>query len=137
MAVAKKRKLDPEDLSAWSMQEPQKQNRFVIRTEGADIPSYLFRDYKLYKEADQMIFETRFFETVNYTFNPKDFFNISGVTIQFLEPTGSVINELSFDVKGSNFEQVGDYSSDDLKTNKLRFVVDVNQLHLNYQSVVI
>jgi hypothetical protein len=118
-------------------QEPQKQNRFIIRTEGVDVPPYLFRDYKLYNDGSELIFETKFFETVNYTFNPADFFKISGVTLEFLDPTGAIINELSFEVKGSNFEQIGDYSSDELKVNKMKFIVDVNKLHLNYQTVII
>jgi len=108
--------------------EPLKSNRFLIKLEGVDIPENLFREYKLFNEGDEMIFTTSFYETVNYTFNPKDFFNIISVNIEYLDPTGSIVNGLKFDVKGSNFKRKQSYSKDGLQITKLRFVVDVNTM---------
>jgi hypothetical protein len=108
--------------------EPLKSNRFLIKIEGVDIPNYLFRKYKLHNESDNLIFTTSFYETVNYIFNPKDFFNIISVDIQYLDPIGEVVNGLKFDVKGSNFESKESYKNDDLKITKLRFIVNVDTI---------
>lgn len=108
--------------------EPLKENRFLINIIGTEIPSYLFRNYKMYNEGEELIFETSFFETVNFTFNPSDFFNITGVVLDFLDPTGAVCGGLVFDVKGSNFMRKQKYSNDDLQITKLRFVVEKKTL---------
>lgn len=114
--------------------EPLKSNRFVITCEGVDIPEYLFRGYSLYNEGKNLIFKTKFFETVNYSFNPKEFFNVTSVTIEYLDPTGHVVNALKFNVSGSNFKRKQSYKSDDLQLNKLRFIVDINSMVLLYKS---
>lgn len=116
------------NLTNFKPVEPLKSNRFLIKIEGVDIPEYLFRGYKLFNEGDEMIFTTSFYETVNYSFNPKDFFNIISVNIEYLDPVGSVVNGLKFDVKGSNFKRKQSYAKDDLQINKLRFVVDINTI---------
>lgn len=108
--------------------EPLKSNRFLIRLQGVDIPEYLFRNYKLYNEGDDLIFTTSFYETVNYVFNPKDFFNIISVNIEYLSPVGDVVNGLTFDVKGSNFKRKQSYFNDDLQITKLRFIVNVDTI---------
>ena len=62
----------------WRLVEPAKTNRFIIKIKGADIPEYLFKNYKIYNEGEELILTTEFYETVEYTFNPSDFFNIIG-----------------------------------------------------------
>lgn len=120
------------EFSGWHHIEPAKTNRFVIRLLGAEIPSYLFRKYKLYNEGDEIIFVTEFLETVEYTFNPADFFKITGVQIDYLDPTGTKHNGIVFQVKGSNFKKVGDYSDDDFITVKLRFVAITESIQVEY-----
>ena len=112
--------------------EPLKENRFLINLHGTNIPSFLFREYKLYNEGEQMIFETEFYETVNYSFNPKDIFNITSVTLSYLDPVGEEVGGLYFMVSGSNLFRKQSYSNDDLQITNLRFVADVDTMKLLY-----
>jgi hypothetical protein len=84
--------------------EPLKCNRWLIRFEGLDIEPYLFRKYKMYNEGDEIIFLTEYLETIQNTYNPKDLLNIVAVTIEYLDPTGVVVQKLKFDVKVLNFK---------------------------------
>ena len=118
----------------WQLVEPAKTNRFIIKTKGVDIPEYLFKNYKIYNEGEELILTTEFYETVQYTFNPSEFFNIIGVEILYLDPVGIIYNSISFDVKGSNFKKTGSYSEDDLVKNKLIFVIDKNTRKLKYDN---
>ena len=104
--------------------EPLKTNRWLIEFEGMNINPYLFRKYKIYNEGENMIFTTEFLETVLDTINPKEFFNIVGVKIQYLDPTGAVVNGLQFDIKGMNFEQKMSYGKDKFKITKLKFIIN-------------
>ena len=120
----------------WVQYEPAKTNRFLIKFEGTDIPSHLFRNYKISNEGDKLILEVESIESVNYTFNPKDFFNIVGVTIDYLDPIGDVHNSLNFNVTSSNYEKIGDYAIDSFTTNKFRFIVDVQIINLTYKNII-
>jgi hypothetical protein len=104
--------------------EPLKTNRWLIEFEGMNIVPYLFRKYKIYNEGEKIIFTTEFLETVLDTINPKEFFNIVGVKIQYLDSTGAVVNGLQFDIKGMNFEQKMSYGKDKFKTTKLKFIIN-------------
>lgn len=115
-------------------QEPAKENRFIVKLINVDIPEYLFRKYEIFNEGDELIFTTEFWESVVYTFNPSDFFKITSVDLSYLDPTGTEHNGLTFDVKGSNFNKVGSYASDEITTIKLRFIVDKNTIKLKYEN---
>ena len=114
--------------------EPLKCNRWIIRLDGMDIGPFLFRKYKIYNEVDEIIFLTEYFETVQHTYNPKDLLNIVGVTIEYLDPTGVVVQKLKFDVKGLNFEMKQSYGKDKFQIVKLRFVVNKDTMNLKYQD---
>jgi hypothetical protein len=103
--------------------EPLMANRYAIEVVGTEIPSYLFREFKIFNEGDELIFTTEFYETVNFCFNPNEFFKITAVKILYLDPIGSVVNELLFETKSMNYEKTASYGSDDLLTNKMRFVI--------------
>lgn len=103
--------------------EPLKANRWVLSFEGMDIPSYAFKNFKLYNEGSDLIFKTNFFETVNFIYNPADFFEIVAMTLQFLDPVGDVIGGFTSDIKGTNFIKTGDYFYDDLLTTELNFTL--------------
>ena len=60
----------------FKMVEPLKKNRFLIHFENVDIPSTSFRDFEVYNQGEDIIFETSIWETVHYTFNPLDVFKI-------------------------------------------------------------
>jgi hypothetical protein len=115
--------------------EPLKSNRWIIKLNGMDIPPYLFRKYKIYNEGDEIIFKTEFFETIEWSYNIKDIFNIDEVTIEYLSPVGDVINGVKFKTKGINFERKHSYSDDDLMITKLRLIIDVKSLELLYTHI--
>jgi hypothetical protein len=102
--------------------EPHKSNRFIIKSDGTEIPDYLFRNYKIYNDNDIIFFETEFIETINVTINPLDLFKIIGFSIQNLDPTGVVTQELYFEVKGLNFEKTASYNDNTLLTTKLKVI---------------
>ena len=112
----------------FKMIEPLKKNRFLIHFENVDIPITLFRDFEFYNQGEDIIFETSIWETVNYTFNPLDIFKILTVKIEYLDPIGDVVGGLSFDVKASNFEKNGSYSSDEIMSVKFKFVIENSTL---------
>ena len=114
--------------------EPLRENRFLINLIGSEVPQYLFKKYKIFNIGDDLIFTTEFYETVDFCFNPKEFFNITEIKIDYINPIGDVINSLMFNVVGSNFKINQSYKNDNLQTNKLRFVIDkktMNLLHKN------
>ena len=108
--------------------EPLKNNRFLITFEDVNVPQYFFRNYEMYNEGEEMIFVTEFLESVTYTFNPKDFFKINRVKLEYLDPIGQTAGGMIFKVKGSNFSKKGDYSDDSIQTTQLRFVVDIDSI---------
>jgi hypothetical protein len=114
--------------------EPLKENRFIIKLDNVKIPNYFFREYEIYNEGEELIFTTSFFETVDYAFNPKNFFDITGVTIEYLDPIGEVVNGLKFDVKGSNFSRKQSYKNDELQINFLKFIINKNTMTLLYKN---
>ena len=42
----------------FKMIEPLKKNRFLIHFENVDIPSTLFRDFEVYNQGEDIVFET-------------------------------------------------------------------------------
>jgi hypothetical protein len=110
--------------------EPLLKNRWIINLEGIDIPDYLFRKYKIYNDADNLIFETEFYETVDFTCNLSEIFNVVGVTIKHLDPVGYIVGGYTADVKGTNFIKKCDYSSSKLMTTKLIFTLNTETFKL-------
>jgi hypothetical protein len=123
-----------ETLTRFPLIEPLKCNRWIIKLDGMDIEPFLFRKYKMYNEGEEIIFLTEYYETVQQTYNPKDLLNIVGVTIEYLDPTGVVVQKLKFDVKGLNFEIKQSYGKDKFQIVKLRFVVNKDTMNLGYQD---
>ena len=64
--------------------EPLKKNRFLINFENTSVPNFLFRNLNLYNEGEKLIFETSIWETIQYTFNPLEIFNLLTVKLEFL-----------------------------------------------------
>jgi hypothetical protein len=115
--------------------EPLKSNRFLIKfNDEVKVPEYLFRSFKIYNEGDNLIFKTKIFQTVDYSFNPSDIFKITDVKIEYLDPIGEVVNGLSFDVQGSNLSFKNDYSDDSLSMIDFQFVINPETMKLIYQN---
>ncbi len=117
------------DFKQFQQIEPLKNNRFLITFKDVNVPQYFFRNYEMYNEGEEMIFTTEFLESVGYTFNPKDFFKINSVKLEYLDPIGEIVGGLVFNVKGSNFSKKGDYADDSILTTQLRFVIDIDSIN--------
>ena len=120
-------------INKWEYIEPLKTNRWLIKFKGCLIEEYLFRKYKIFNDGDKLMFSTEIYETVHHYINPKDLFNIEEVTIEFLSPVGDVVNGLVFNPKTIQFEQLGDYGSDDILNYKILMEVDKETLHPIYE----
>jgi len=119
------------ELTKFTPVEPLKSNRFIIKfNKEVTVPEYLFRNFKIYNEGEKLIFKTKMYQTVNYSFNPADLFKITDVTIEYLDPVGEVVNGLSFDVQGSNLSYKNDYSDDNLSMIDFQFVVNPETMTL-------
>lgn len=124
------------DLEIPKTYEPSKSNRFLIHFEDLpEIHSWLFRSYKIYNDGDILYFETEFYEILNYMFNPKDFFKITKVKIDNLDPTGVSFGNMSFEIKGSNYERTCDYGNDGLLINKFKFIIDTPTIITTFTPV--
>ncbi len=109
--------------------EPLMENRWIIRTHPININPYLFRKYKMYNEGDTIIFKTEFLETVMDTYNPKELMEITEITLEYLDPIGSVVGGLKMKVNGINFKRKHSYSGNDLMITKLIIVIgEINLL---------
>jgi hypothetical protein len=119
------------ELTKFTPVEPLKSNRFIIKfNKEVTVPEYLFRSFKIYNEGDKLIFKTKMYQTVNYSFNPADLFKITSVTIEYLDPIGEVVNGLNFDVQGSNLSFKNDYSEDNLSIIDFQFVINPETISL-------
>jgi hypothetical protein len=119
------------ELTKFTPVEPLKSNRFIIKfNKEVTVPDYLFRNFKIYNEGDKLIFKTKMYQTVNYSFNPADLFKITAVKIEYLDPVGEVVNGLSFDIQGSNLSYKNDYSDDNLSMIDFHFVINPETISL-------
>lgn len=118
----------------FKMMEPIKKNRFIISFKGTDIPDYCFRNFKIYNEGENIVFETSIWQTVNYLFNPTELFEIKGVKIEFLSPIGETINGLDFDVKGLNLDMDCSYSDDNISSVNFKLIIDTITLKTFYKN---
>ena len=117
--------------------EPLRSNRWVIRTSPTVITDFLFREYKMYNEGEEIILEASFFESIIETYNPKDLMNITDLKIEYFNPVGDVVGGFDITVKGVNFEKHHSYTNDDLLITNLRFVIrDIKPLFINYKEKV-
>ena len=112
----------------FPLMEPLKKNRFLINFENTSVPNFLFRNLNLYNEGEKLIFETSIWETVQYTFNPLEIFNLLTVKLEFLDPVGETVSGLIFDVKASNFEKKCAYESDEIMSIDFKFEIDKSTL---------
>jgi hypothetical protein len=104
--------------------QPIRSNKFIMNVVGTDIPSHLFKNYRMYNHGKTMIIETEFYETQEWVFNPQEFFDIEDLLIQYLNDEDEVIFTLDFSVVEIFYEKTGSYHDNDYVTNKLKFITD-------------
>lgn len=118
--------------------EPLKSNRWVIKTNPIEINYFLFREYKMYNEGENIILETSFFETVNELYSPIDIMNITDITLEYLDPIGEVVNGFSMTIKGVNFEKSHSYSDDGLLITNMRFILgSIKKIYKNIEEPIV
>lgn len=119
-------KEETEFMRTLAYTEPAKTNRFLISVIGSEIPEYLFYYYELYNEGEKLIIELKMREMLNFFFSTKLFFNITGLKISNLDPTGYIVEETTYDVLKSNFKKTGDYADDGI--SHVDFIFEVKEV---------
>ena len=115
--------------------EPLKNNRWIIKfNDEVKVPEYLFKNFKIKNEGEFFVLKTKIYETVEYSFNPKDLFKITDVYVEYLDPIGKVVNGMRLPVKGSNLSKSCDYSKDGIMTTNFRFVIDSEKINMYYKN---
>ena len=89
----------------------------------------------MYNQGKTIIVETEFYETTDWTFNPREFFDIEDLLIQHLNPMGDVITTLDFKVDEIEYEQVANYADDGFLINKLKFVTSNCEVINNNKTI--
>jgi hypothetical protein len=116
--------------------EPLIKNRFIIEfNKEVPVPEYLLHKFHIENIGEEIIVTTEIYQTVEYTFNPRDLFKITDLTLKFLDPTGLVVGGLYMLVSGSNMETTGDYSDSELLIVKFRFIVKPENINLLQQNI--
>lgn len=115
--------------------EPLKENRFIVKFLGMNVPEYLFRKFHIENIGEDFIFTTEMYQTVQYTFNPADLTKITEISLEYLGPVGDLVGGLHMVVSGSNLEIIGDYSTDELLTVKFRFIIKPEGINLLCQDI--
>lgn len=119
--------------------EPLKSNRWVVKMGGVsqEIPEYLFKDFKLTtvfikdenyrgrkpKLKKALKLDLTHYNTVHFLARPEDIMECTKIKIEFLDPVGTCVNYYDMDVELESYEMIGDYSIDELLTNKCSFWV--------------
>lgn len=62
---------------------------------------------------------------IGHLINPEQIFNIDKIKINFLDPTGIVVDYYLMKIDLDNFELCGNYGNSELSTYKLSFFVSV------------
>jgi hypothetical protein len=116
--------------------EPIRKNWFVINfNEEVNVPEYLFNKFHIENVGEDFIFTTEIYQTVEYTFNPKDLTKITTIVLKFLGPVGDLVGGLHMLVKGSNMEIGSSYNDDGLMIVKFRFVIKPEEINLLCQNI--
>lgn len=113
--------------------EPLRENRWIIKfNKEVNVPEYLFRKFKIENSNEDLILTTEIIETVDYSFNLGDIFKITDIFVEYLDPTGVVVNGMMLPVKGSNFKKKCDYGKNGIMTIKFRFVIEGKEVKMFY-----
>jgi hypothetical protein len=123
-----------ENFKMPNMVEPLRSNRYIIQTEGVQIPEYLFRRFSLENIDDDFVLSTEIYNTVDFIINPEDAFKITKIYIKNLNPVGTVVSTLEMEVSDVNVEINGDYSDDNLMLTKFRFIIKRNTMKITYAN---
>jgi len=114
--------------------EPLKTNRWLLKI--GNVPSYLVRnlDLETFTEKSKTYTKLKFslMNIVEYTIVPDDVVTLKHLKLEFLDPTGVVVNGYDMRVEFDKMSLKCDYSDDGILTHNFTFYVKtLNQLHTN------
>jgi hypothetical protein len=114
--------------------EPLRTNRWILKI--GKVPSYLVRDVDMesFIDDDKTYTKLKFslMNVVGYTVVPDDIITLKKICLEFLDPTGEVVNGYDMRVEFEKMSFKCDYGNDGLLTHHFVFYVkNLNQLHTN------
>jgi hypothetical protein len=104
--------------------EPVRDGRFILKMIGYGIPEWLVRSYRFYNDGDKLMMDVKVIEAEIFVINPTKLFDIEGIDLTFLDPTGVEYLKHTFAINGINFEHISDYSVNDLSSYQFVFEID-------------
>lgn len=111
--------------------EPLKANRWIVKMFGTTqkIPEYTFKNWNLKTENipesknKGLKLTLSQYNVIHFLMTPEDAIGCKKIKIEFLDPTGQLINYYDMVVVNESFEIKGDYSDGSLLTNEMSFWV--------------
>jgi hypothetical protein len=121
------------DKYKFEVVEPLRSNRWVVKLSNTlqNIPEYVFSDFKLETEKIETKGKTKqalkltlhCYNTINFLLTPDDVIDVKKIKIDFLDPTGVILNYYNMNVELEKMSLIGDYGDDSLLTHELVFWV--------------
>lgn len=106
--------------------EPMRTNRFIVHTMGLEIPPPQIYRYELSMSEGEYMIDLSIYDFINFTLNPNLISQITGFVIEYLDPTGIVVNTLVLSVINCmEFSKSGDYENEDITSNEIKFRVNI------------
>ena len=112
--------------------EPLMTNRWLVRTKESfqNVPEWVVKDFKIdtvdiendkKKDTKALKLTLHFHNMVQWLLVPDDVMYTKKVIIDFLDPTGVVVNNYSMNVEFDTFTLAGDYSDSTILTHEVTF----------------
>lgn len=112
--------------------EPLMTNRWLVRTQESfqNVPEYVVKDFKITtvdiengkkKNTKALKLTLHFHNMVQSLLVPDDVMYCKKVIIDFLDPTGVVVNNYIMNVEFDTFTLVGDYGDSNILTHEVTF----------------
>lgn len=112
--------------------EPLMTNRWVVRTKESfrNVPEWVVKDFKIdtvdidngkKKDTKALKLTLHFHNMVQWLLVPDDVMYSKKVIIDFLDPTGVIVNNYTMNVEFDTFTLVGDYGDSSILTHEVTF----------------
>ncbi len=130
------------DKNKFGFIEPLKSNSWLVKLSNTlqNIPDYVFNNFKLDTEKIEVKGKTKqslkltlhCYNTVSFLLTPDDVIDVKKIKIDFLDPTGVIVNYYDMVVELEKMSLIGDYGDGSLLTHELVFwVKSLNSIQTN------
>jgi hypothetical protein len=130
------------DKNKFEVVEPLRSKRWLVKLSNTlqNIPEYVFSNFKLETEKIEIKGKTKqalkltlhCYNTINFLLTPDDVIDVKKIKIDFLDPTGVVLNYYNMNVELEKMSLIGDYGDSSLLTHELVFwVKNLDSLIIN------